>query len=195
MGPTLFGVLVEMALGSLLLDVCLMMACVLSTARCSDVEQSGCPCSEIPEWNLTERPPDCQKLNRTFRYTCIKGYVRTAGTSNLVKCSSGSSKWTTPTLVCKPDPRSATPTVSNHADEDHHKTTSDPPFLPMDRVDDGASHSQVGVDIGGSAVAVVSAVGVFIAIGIFVWWKRRGPGANNRSQTTEEEIRLNDVAN
>ncbi|XP_077565780.1 interleukin-15 receptor subunit alpha [Stigmatopora nigra] len=106
-----------MTFGSFSLDVCLVLACVMSTVRCSDIGQSGCPCSRIPEWDLTERPPDdCHELNRTFRYTCIKGYVRTAGTSNLIKCTPGSSNWSRPTLICKPDPRGS---VSNSAGECH----------------------------------------------------------------------------
>uniref|UniRef100_A0A3Q2Y530 Sushi domain-containing protein n=1 Tax=Hippocampus comes TaxID=109280 RepID=A0A3Q2Y530_HIPCM len=65
-------------------------------------DQSECPCSGIPQWPLTEPPPeDCHQLNRTFRYTCLKGYLRTAGTSNLIKCKPGSSRWSSPTLKCK----------------------------------------------------------------------------------------------
>ncbi|XP_061662730.1 interleukin-15 receptor subunit alpha isoform X2 [Syngnathoides biaculeatus] len=98
-----------MALSSLLLDVCVTMVCVLGSTRCSDGDQNECPCSGIPRWPLTEPPPeDCHQLNRTFRYTCLKGYVRTAGTSNLIKCKPGSSRWSNPTLKCKLDPRGAT---------------------------------------------------------------------------------------
>ncbi|XP_061524094.1 interleukin-15 receptor subunit alpha isoform X1 [Phycodurus eques] len=152
-----------MALGSRLLDVCVTMACVLGTARCSDgdflffffffvlprlvirggwekvtslvskevnvqlspsapqKDQSECPCSGIPPWPLTEPPPeDCHQLNRTFRYTCLKGYLRTAGTSNLIKCKPGSSRWSNPTLICKLDPRGVAPHAPNSTDAVEH---------------------------------------------------------------------------
>ncbi|XP_077399348.1 interleukin-15 receptor subunit alpha isoform X4 [Vanacampus margaritifer] len=107
-----------MALGSRLLAVCVSMACVLSAARCSDGGQSECPCSGIPRWPRTEPPPqDCHQLNRTFRYTCIKGYVRTAGTSNLIKCNPGTSRWSNPhpTFECK-HPRGGAAHASNSTD-------------------------------------------------------------------------------
>ncbi|XP_061618174.1 interleukin-15 receptor subunit alpha isoform X2 [Phyllopteryx taeniolatus] len=111
----------QMALGSRLLDVCVTMACVLGTARCSDGDQSECPCSGIPPWPLTEPPPeDCHQLNRTFRYTCLKGYLRTAGTSNLIKCKPGSSRWSNPTLICKLDPRGVAPHSPNSTDAVEH---------------------------------------------------------------------------
>ncbi|XP_072769219.1 interleukin-15 receptor subunit alpha isoform X2 [Nerophis lumbriciformis] len=88
-----------MDLGSLLLCVCVMMA----SARAAGGEHE-CPCSRILPWPLTE-PPDCQH-NKTFRYTCVKGYVRKAGTSNLINCLDG--LWSIATLTCIPDPK-ATP--------------------------------------------------------------------------------------
>ncbi|XP_061923082.1 interleukin-15 receptor subunit alpha isoform X3 [Entelurus aequoreus] len=90
-----------MDLGSLLLCVCVMMA----SARAAGGEQE-CPCSGILPLPLTE-PPDCQHNNKTFRYTCVKGYVRKAGTSNLINCREGS-RWTKASLTCIRDPK-ATP--------------------------------------------------------------------------------------
>ncbi|XP_061923081.1 interleukin-15 receptor subunit alpha isoform X2 [Entelurus aequoreus] len=68
--------------------------------------EQECPCSGILPLPLTE-PPDCQHNNKTFRYTCVKGYVRKAGTSNLINCREGS-RWTKASLTCIPDPK-ATP--------------------------------------------------------------------------------------
>ncbi|XP_047194590.1 interleukin-15 receptor subunit alpha isoform X3 [Hippoglossus stenolepis] len=72
-------------------------------------DKSSCSCSEIPVLPLTDPPPENCSRN-TFRYTCIDGYLRKAGTSNLIKCSGSNSaaKWTTATLRCIPDPRRTT---------------------------------------------------------------------------------------
>ncbi|XP_061770219.1 interleukin-15 receptor subunit alpha isoform X2 [Nerophis ophidion] len=90
-----------MDLGSLLLCVCVMMASVRAAGG-----EKECLCSGIQLLPLTE-PPDCQHSNKTFRYTCVKGYVRKAGTSNLIKCRDGS-WWSIAPLKCIPDPK-ATP--------------------------------------------------------------------------------------
>ncbi|XP_056133865.1 interleukin-15 receptor subunit alpha isoform X2 [Lampris incognitus] len=68
-----------------------------------------CPCARPPPWNWT-LPPDavhCCGYESKYRYTCMEGYVRQAGTSNLTKCkdSKGGPQWSTPNLVCIPDPK------------------------------------------------------------------------------------------
>ncbi|XP_071357964.1 interleukin-15 receptor subunit alpha isoform X3 [Trachinotus anak] len=100
-----------MDLGSRLLCLCAMMLCLLGAARCSDGDRGGCPCSDIPHVPLT-KPPPATCVSNFFRYSCVDGYVRKVGTSNLIKCkqSNGSLQWTNSSLNCIPDPwRSTTP--------------------------------------------------------------------------------------
>lgn len=66
-------------------------------------EQTRCECTTIPPADFTEPKLDpCFKVGDAFRYTCIDGYVRKAGTSNLIRCkqSNGVAFWTTANLVC-----------------------------------------------------------------------------------------------
>ncbi|XP_055087628.1 interleukin-15 receptor subunit alpha isoform X2 [Periophthalmus magnuspinnatus] len=69
----------------------------------------SCPCADIPipPHNLTKPPVwNCSNSN-SFRYTCIDGYVRKVGTSNLIRCVDN--KWTQPKLECIDDPKKARP--------------------------------------------------------------------------------------
>uniref|UniRef100_A0A8C5HNL0 Sushi domain-containing protein n=1 Tax=Gouania willdenowi TaxID=441366 RepID=A0A8C5HNL0_GOUWI len=51
------------------------------------LDNIGCPCPDIPSRDLTTPPSrECRQINSTFRYSCVDGYVRKAGTSNRVKC-------------------------------------------------------------------------------------------------------------
>ncbi|XP_061524099.1 interleukin-15 receptor subunit alpha isoform X4 [Phycodurus eques] len=215
-----------MALGSRLLDVCVTMACVLGTARCSDgdflffffffvlprlvirggwekvtslvskevnvqlspsapqKDQSECPCSGIPPWPLTEPPPeDCHQLNRTFRYTCLKGYLRTAGTSNLIKCKPGSSRWSNPTLICKLDPRGVAPHAPNSTDAVEHtmELESDSPKI-------GPGTPTIAV-VSSVLVAIVALIG----IGLILHKMRRRAETVNPTQTAAEGIPLNEA--
>ncbi|XP_061618181.1 interleukin-15 receptor subunit alpha isoform X6 [Phyllopteryx taeniolatus] len=182
----------QMALGSRLLDVCVTMACVLGTARCSDGDQSECPCSGIPPWPLTEPPPeDCHQLNRTFRYTCLKGYLRTAGTSNLIKCKPGSSRWSNPTLICK---HAVTGTVETHT------TRLETTYLLINGISDNASPFKNSSYMGGPGtptIAVVSSVLVasvaLIGIGLILHKMRRRAESINPTQTAAEGIPLNEA--
>ncbi|KAM4615301.1 interleukin-15 receptor subunit alpha isoform 3-T3 [Polymixia lowei] len=80
-------------------DACLYLSC-------------SCPCPPPSVRKLTE-PPDvtmttnCCRSKSQFRYKCIDGYVRKAGTSNLTRCKqTGAGKhWSNLTLICIPDPR------------------------------------------------------------------------------------------
>ncbi|XP_029351031.1 interleukin-15 receptor subunit alpha isoform X2 [Echeneis naucrates] len=90
----------QMDPASLLISVCAMMLCL----RCANSDET-CPCHRIPPLPRTNPPPDgCYKS--TFRYSCVDGFVRKVGTSNLIKCKQkdGSPQWSNPSLVCIPDP-------------------------------------------------------------------------------------------
>jgi len=66
----------------------------------ADFFSATCPCQEIPQRRRTIPPPQaCRQINDIFRYSCIKGYVRKAGTSNLIKCIN-SGVWTPFNLEC-----------------------------------------------------------------------------------------------
>ncbi|XP_059182432.1 interleukin-15 receptor subunit alpha isoform X3 [Centropristis striata] len=114
-----------MDLVPLLFSVCAMVISLLGAALCSD--SHNCTCPGIPEKPLTEVPVrTCFKINETFRYRCIEGYVRKVGTSNLIRCkqvNNESQQWSppTPTLVCIPDPnrpprQQSTPKSERHTD-------------------------------------------------------------------------------
>ncbi|XP_061570598.1 interleukin-15 receptor subunit alpha [Cololabis saira] len=78
------------------------------TEESESVSQDNCACSEIPPKPLTELPTErCFQKDGRFRYSCIKGYVRKAGTSNLIKCSqvNGALQWIGGPLECIPDPK------------------------------------------------------------------------------------------
>ncbi|XP_007571708.1 interleukin-15 receptor subunit alpha isoform X5 [Poecilia formosa] len=75
-------------------SVCVLMVCLLGTTRLSSVGHCACP--EIPRRNFTLQPEagNCFNVSYRYRYTCIPGYVRKAGTSNLIRCSN-LLQWTT----------------------------------------------------------------------------------------------------
>ncbi|XP_032445504.1 interleukin-15 receptor subunit alpha isoform X3 [Xiphophorus hellerii] len=104
-------------------SVCVLMVCLLGTTRLSSVGQCACP--EIPRRSLTLPPEgkNCFNVSDKYRYTCIPGYVRKAGTSNLIKCNNHS-QWTTTKfpLECIPHPDS-TPTPP-HIPDDSSITTA-----------------------------------------------------------------------
>ncbi|XP_036977145.1 interleukin-15 receptor subunit alpha isoform X5 [Acanthopagrus latus] len=97
-----------MDLGFLVFSFFAMMISPPGDVRCSAGDAISCPCSAIPPLNLTQPPPEtCLEVDSRFRYNCAKGYVRKAGTSNLIKCqnTTGVVKWTEATLQCIPDPK------------------------------------------------------------------------------------------
>ncbi|KAK7895973.1 hypothetical protein WMY93_021298 [Mugilogobius chulae] len=62
---------------------------------------SSCPCGEIPPVLRTKNPDQNCSIGK-YRYTCEDGYVRKAGTSNLIRCESN--KWSNASLVCIENP-------------------------------------------------------------------------------------------
>ncbi|KAM3588240.1 uncharacterized protein V6R79_024353 [Siganus canaliculatus] len=110
-----------MDLGSLLFSRCVVMAFLIEAVHNSNSGQTSCSCPEIPSWNLTKPPlkNESFNVNFTFRYTCIDGYVRKAGTSNLTKCKlriiNGAQDcywWMPPVrLQCIPDPKKQLPST------------------------------------------------------------------------------------
>ncbi|XP_005743395.1 interleukin-15 receptor subunit alpha isoform X1 [Pundamilia nyererei] len=112
-----------MALVSLAFPVCVMIVC-WSQLSSSD---NSCQCPEIPKLDLTNLPQQgCFKIDDRFRYKCMDGYRRKAGTSTLIKCENPGAQWSKPSLVCIPDPRitttqppkatSTTTTTESHTD-------------------------------------------------------------------------------
>lgn len=88
-----------------------IMVYLLGSTRCSETDDN-CACTEIPQYHHTQpEPPGCFQIGSTFRYKCIDGYVRKAGTSNLIRCTSNQ-KWSNSTLVCKEDPLNAPRTTT-----------------------------------------------------------------------------------
>uniref|UniRef100_A0AAQ5X907 Sushi domain-containing protein n=1 Tax=Amphiprion ocellaris TaxID=80972 RepID=A0AAQ5X907_AMPOC len=88
--------------GSLSVSVCLVMACLLGAAPLSN--NTSCPCPRIPPLKLIEPPPEgCYQIEERYRYQCVEGYVRKAGTSALTRCRGddhGHLRWITPSLEC-----------------------------------------------------------------------------------------------
>ncbi|XP_068505637.1 interleukin-15 receptor subunit alpha [Syngnathus scovelli] len=190
-----------MALGSGLLLVVCVVACVLDKARCSDSGQSECPCSGIPPWPQTQPPPqDCHQLNRTFRYSCLKGYLRMAGTSNLIKCKPGSSRWSSPTLKCKRDPRAGasddSETEATTTSVEKHRNTSEPADSLINDTNSDASLWQTSSSLSGPEIttAVVSVLAAIVAlVGIGLLCKMRRARASDPPQLAPEDIALNEA--
>ncbi|KAK2858782.1 hypothetical protein Q5P01_003402 [Channa striata] len=89
------------------------MLCLLGAARCSHSDTISCPCPNIPLRNLTKTPEEkCYQLNSLYRYQCIDGYVRKAGSSNLIRCreDKGKISWSSYKMECIPDPKIMTTT-------------------------------------------------------------------------------------
>lgn len=102
----------------------LSLLLIVKVCRLNTVSRDVCP--PLPQWKLTKplNPKHSNQENTTLRYQCVDGYVRKAGTSNLIKCKRTGLvlEWTRPTLTCIPDPSIPTTIESSTT----HKTT---PFL------------------------------------------------------------------
>uniref|UniRef100_A0A3Q3WVK6 Sushi domain-containing protein n=1 Tax=Mola mola TaxID=94237 RepID=A0A3Q3WVK6_MOLML len=83
-------------------SVFVLVTCLLVVVRFSKGDIS-CLCPQIPQVNLTEHPPrKCFQVGERFRYTCKAGYLRKAGTSNLITCKkiNNTALWTPLSLRC-----------------------------------------------------------------------------------------------
>ncbi|XP_034528940.1 interleukin-15 receptor subunit alpha isoform X4 [Notolabrus celidotus] len=191
----------------LLYSLCIVMICAPGPAQGSTGDQTRCPCPDIPTRPLTE-PPNGTCLTK-FRYVCIHGYVRKAGTSNLIKCNGadGDSQgtWSTPSLECIPDPRiTTTPQTPGQAEttaastsqqmtqsmipsttEAAETNSTEPTSLVTDHSQEQSHGTAAGVTC--AALAIVCGV-----IGISFWCYRRKK-SNIPPPTREEQTPMNPV--
>ncbi|KAK5876716.1 hypothetical protein CesoFtcFv8_026044 [Champsocephalus esox] len=102
--------------------ICLTVLCLLGAAEVSSLENNTC-CPDIPEVPRTKRPEvPCFKINSTFRYTCIDGFVRKSGTSNFLKCKPNGIIYTPSTddtFECILDPKRTTAHPKSTATKGH----------------------------------------------------------------------------
>uniref|UniRef100_A0A3Q2SZQ9 Interleukin-15 receptor subunit alpha n=1 Tax=Fundulus heteroclitus TaxID=8078 RepID=A0A3Q2SZQ9_FUNHE len=86
-------------------SACVLIMALLGAARLSS--GAKCRCSEIREVELAVPKDGCSDTEVRHRYSCIPGYVREAGTSDVIQCEEkdGTFQWSEPTLKCIPDPR------------------------------------------------------------------------------------------
>ncbi|XP_070977070.1 interleukin-15 receptor subunit alpha-like isoform X3 [Oncorhynchus clarkii lewisi] len=113
----------------------LSLLLIVKVCRLNTVSRDVCP--PLSHWKLT-KPLNTREIyqeNESLRYQCVDGYVRKAGTSNLIKCKRIGQvlQWTLPTLICIPDP--SIPTTIEPSTT--HKTTQFPTThlsVPTERV-------------------------------------------------------------
>ncbi|XP_034528941.1 interleukin-15 receptor subunit alpha isoform X5 [Notolabrus celidotus] len=187
----------------LLYSLCIVMICAPGPAQGSTGDQTRCPCPDIPTRPLTE-PPNGTCLTK-FRYVCIHGYVRKAGTSNLIKCNGadGDSQgtWSTPSLECIPDPRiTTTPQTPGQAETTYFVTQTagvkTTPIPTTTRSSDNSTADPLvwneqshGTAAGVTCAALAIVCGV---IGISFWCYRRKK-SNIPPPTREEQTPMNPV--
>ncbi|XP_020327795.1 interleukin-15 receptor subunit alpha isoform X1 [Oncorhynchus kisutch] len=113
----------------------LSLLLIVKVCRLNTVSPDVCP--PLSHWKLTKplNTRDSYQENESLRYQCVDGYVRKAGTSNLIKCKRIGQvlQWTLPTLTCIPDP--SIPTTIEPSTT--HKTTQFPTThlsVPTERV-------------------------------------------------------------
>ncbi|XP_078099225.1 interleukin-15 receptor subunit alpha isoform X4 [Sander vitreus] len=191
----------QMDLGSSLFSVVYL----LGAALCSNGDIS-CPCPNIPPFELTEPPLEtCFRINSTFRYKCIGGYVRKVGTSNLIKCilDGVSPKWSTPTLVCIADPKRTTTqppksTVTTGTEDvvtetkGTHRTTSTSPTAEPSSNSTNSSIRHGSTTTAG--IGCASLTFVLAMIGISLYCYKRKSRNSIPTEPTEEQLYMNAVS-
>ncbi|XP_026002501.1 interleukin-15 receptor subunit alpha isoform X5 [Astatotilapia calliptera] len=194
-----------MALVSLAFPVCVMIVC-WSQLSSSD---NSCPCPEIPKLNLTNLPQQgCFKIHDRFRYKCMDGYLRKAGTSTLIKCENPGAQWSKPSLVCIPDPRitttqppkaTSTTTTESHTDISSYSVSTsaitEPVMETTGQTDTikNATHSALEIDAATTTAATVITVLLvtLCTAGIVLLYQRRRREHTPVNQDPEELCTLN----
>ncbi|XP_007889016.1 interleukin-15 receptor subunit alpha isoform X2 [Callorhinchus milii] len=90
----------------------------------------GRPDLNVPNVNMSVITKNSFKVGDRLRLTCDNGYVRKAGTSNLIHCEANQFQWSKPNLTCIPKTtittaESTTPPISTTLSDLHRTPTTD----------------------------------------------------------------------
>uniref|UniRef100_A0AAZ3RA77 Sushi domain-containing protein n=1 Tax=Oncorhynchus tshawytscha TaxID=74940 RepID=A0AAZ3RA77_ONCTS len=149
----------------------LSLLLIVKVCRLNTVSPDVCP--PLSHWKLTKplNTRDSYQENESLRYQCVDGYVRKAGTSNLIKCKRIGQvlQWTLPTLICIPDP--SIPTTIEHESTGKSSATA------------------IYAGVGGVIVTILL-VAVF---GVLMFWRRKRMQRFALSPTPDEIMQMNVV--